>query len=135
MSQFVDGAPLDASLLSSLETKLSLVEGKVITVGDSTIGSSAPQMLAGTFDCGDLDSGKTVSRIIPLTTASSKTFFSKVPTVVATLASPKGGLADDNINIAIGQTTKESVTIWIYFQSTNKTKKKPVSINWIALAY
>lgn len=135
MSQFVDGAPLDASLLASLETELSIVKGNSISVGDKTIGSSAPQMLAGTFDCGDLDSGKTVYRIIPLTTASSKTFFSKVPTVVATLASPKGGLANDNINIAIGQTTKESVTVWIYFQSTNKAKKKPVSINWIALAY
>lgn len=135
MSQFIDGAPLDASILSELETKLATVEGKVISVGDNTIGSSSPQLLAGNFDCGDLLSGKTVSKIIPLTSESGKIFFSKVPTVVATLASPKGGLADDNINIAIGQVTRESATVWIYFVSTNTVTKKPISINWIALAY
>jgi len=130
MSQFIDGAPLDASILAELENKVNLVTSKVPAIGNN-LTNSTPQMLAGTIKPGKFTTKKTESVVIPF----DKGFFSKVPTVVATIVSPKGGLADDNINLAIGDTTTESATIWVYFQSTGGANEKTININWIALAY
>lgn len=132
MTQFVDGAPLDASILAALESKIDTLSGKVISVGDSSTSGSRPELAAGTFKAGKFTSGaKQQSVVIPF----NKGTFSKPPTVVATIVSPQGGLTNDNVNIAVGDVTTDSVTIWVYFVTTEKTKEQTININWIALAY
>ncbi|NDB58911.1 hypothetical protein EB001_10720 [bacterium] len=135
MTQFVDGAPLDASILAELENKINIVSSKTPSIGDN-LSNSTPQMLAGIVKPGKFTSGgKVKGQPDKVIIQFTKGHFSKVPTVVATIVSPQGGLVDDNINIAIGDVTTETATIWVYFQTTNKTTQKVINISWIALAY
>lgn len=132
MSRFVDGAPLDASILASLENQITDLKKDKLEVG--LLNSAVKkQIQAGKV-------GPKMIESMPKTTKDPAVFdvkfvpqFSTDPYLVATLVSPEGGLVDDNIRIAIGDVNESTAKIYVYFQSTGGKSKKSISINWIAM--
>lgn len=132
---FVDGAPLEASMLADLENKLALVEGRLPNLSDKTLKN--PQILAKKSSTFSVEVGKLTEKILPLTNDDGSNFFSKAPIVVATVSSPKGKLTDDKISITIGEVSTSSATLFIYYDGQSGTKAgtvKPIAVNYIAMA-
>lgn len=125
---FTDGAPLDADSLSKLETDLKNLNAKTAEIG-LTNSTVKKKILSGTTESKKFTSGnkpEPIEIVFPDT-------FTIPPVVVATLYNKTGNLADDEINLAIGEVTTSRAIIYVYFKSTNKTKEKSIRINWIAI--
>jgi len=134
---FVDGEPLDASILNKLNTRLNIIESKIPTFGSSNPNislqssgqESIPEIRCGTSESIPID-GPVIKWPIDFGGENMK----KNPTVVACIA---GGESDFGISIRVKTITPSGFHVSIYspkevYSSKGKSK---IRINYIAIAY